>query len=261
MSDSPMQDHPSFDAASFNAAAVYAGTVASADMDVAPEPATSETPKDIALHQRDELRTHFRMLLSRISNVAKSLGRPLQTIGITSCCRGEGVSAVTAGLAFEAARNQRVLFIDANCVNPSAHRIFGLSSETGLLQANNGDSRADQRVQSSSHSNLSVVVAGVPEDVNGDAHISANKFDEFITAVRNDFDLVFVDLPAVNSGGDTIDLAGLLDGIVLVVQAERVPWQLAQKTQAILQEAGAQLLGVAINQAPTRIPQWFDGEH
>jgi Mrp family chromosome partitioning ATPase len=50
-----------------------------------------------------------------------------------------------------------------------------------------------------------------------------------------------------------------VDGVVLVVQAEKTRWQVAEQAKRILEESGARLLGAVINRRRYHIPQALYG--
>jgi Mrp family chromosome partitioning ATPase len=67
---------------------------------------------------------------------------------------------------------------------------------------------------------------------------------------------VIVDLPTVAKGVPA-GLGSLLDGLLLIVEAERIRWQVAQRTASLLTAAGVNLLGVVMNKRPNHIPRWL----
>ena len=70
------------------------------------------------------------------------------------------------------------------------------------------------------------------------------------------FDLLIVDLSPLDVAG-ALEWATLLDGIVIVVEAERVRWQMAARSIAVLEQAGGNVLGTVINKRRDYVPQWL----
>jgi Mrp family chromosome partitioning ATPase len=54
-----------------------------------------------------------------------------------------------------------------------------------------------------------------------------------------------------------LDWAPLVDGVVLVVESERVRWQVAARGIELLEQAGTQVLGTVINKQREYIPEWL----
>ena len=52
-------------------------------------------------------------------------------------------------------------------------------------------------------------------------------------------------------------MAGLLAGVVLVIEAEQTRFESAQRATRSLQQAQANLLGVILNKRPQHIPEWL----
>ena len=68
-----------------------------------------------------------------------------------------------------------------------------------------------------------------------------------VKELAQDFELVVCDLPAAGQASCTSRLAGLLDGVLLVVESERVCCEAAERGKELLMRADAQLLGVVLN--------------
>jgi Mrp family chromosome partitioning ATPase len=203
----------------------------------------------------DDLREHFRALLPRLLG-GHGGQAPLRTVGLTSCWPGEGVSTVAAHLAVAAAARapRPVLLVDANLERPSAHRRFALRPAPGLADALL--SGGPPAVQPSAVPQLSLLVAG---DVGGRrAHAETSPhLTGLLQALQEDFGLVLFDLPPASGGPFAGRLAGLLDGTLLVVEAERARWQEAQREKELLAQAGANLLGAVLNKRRQYVPRWL----
>ena len=101
---------------------------------------------------------YCKALLVRLSDHPSEL----QTLGLTSCARGEGVTTVAAQLAATAATmtGQRVVLVDGNLLNPGVHRLFDVSLGPGLREALRQTAVVGEVVQASSVPNLSLLTAG-----------------------------------------------------------------------------------------------------
>lgn len=174
--------------------------------------------------------------------------RQIKTFGLTSCRPGAGVSMVAAHLAATVAAqgDQRVLLVDFNLASPGLHRIFKLPAEPGLaesLRDKVGDATAISR---SSLPNLSLLTAG---HVNGDAAqlFDTQHLDSKVMQWASEYDLVVFDMPPFGESNAATRLVQCLDGVALVIEAERTTWAEAARAKRQLQIAAAKLLGVVIN--------------
>jgi Mrp family chromosome partitioning ATPase len=87
--------------------------------------------------------------------------------------------------------------------------------------------------------------------------ISRARFQTVLQFAMRHYDMVIVDLPAANDDASVFNLAGLLDGVAIVVEAERVHWQAGLRTLARLRQSGAHLIGAVLNKRPNHIPDWL----
>jgi Mrp family chromosome partitioning ATPase len=112
------------------------------------------------------------------------------------------------------------------------------------------------RIRSSFVANLSVLAAG---ELNGEAAraFDAGKLSELIDALKEQFELVVFDMPAAGRLGFLLRLAGLVDGVLLVVEAERVRWEVARRAIEQLTRDDVRLLGAVLNKRRQHVPDWL----
>jgi capsular exopolysaccharide synthesis family protein len=176
---------------------------------------------------------------------------------MTSCYSGEGVStiAIHSAIAAAGSGNYRVLLVDADFAHPKVHRVFDLPAAPGLAEAISSDGACRLTVQHTRLNNLSVLPAG-----NGDAarlYEAIDRFAALVAELNKDFDLTIFDMPASGQASPASHLFRVFDGVVLVIEDERVRWEVAQRTTKRLRQAGANLLGVALNKRHQHIPDWL----
>ena len=199
--------------------------------------------------------------LQNLAGLAENSSLPLRTIGITSCYDNEGVTTLAAHLATAAAdampTNRRVLLVEANVVWPSLHRMFRIDPVPGLVESVSDGTSRTIHVQQSPTANLSILTAG---GIDGDPTQVNNATEGFRTMIddlQSDFDLIVFDMPSIGNGCPATNLYRLLDGVIMVVESERVGCRVAQRAQRTLEQAGAKLLGVVMNKRRHRIPGWL----
>lgn len=230
------------------------------------EAVSPEARPRVDLHE--EVRSHFQSLLSRLpwlpgeSSADDALAsgakpRGLRTLGLTSCYRGEGVSTVAAQLAVAAAQSGdvRVLLVDANPARPAVHRMFGAASGPGWSDVLREETDLETALQPIDAPHLFVLAAGTSPGASRRRDESA-RCRYAVEELRNEFDLVVFDLPpAGDAGADR--LAAMLDGVLLVIEAERVRWQAALRTKEHLLRGDARLLGAVLNKRQQHVPRWL----
>jgi Mrp family chromosome partitioning ATPase len=193
---------------------------------------------------------------SNICTTAKTYPR---AIGLISCSRGEGVSTVAAHLALAAAIHGKspALLVDANCESPNLHDLFDVDREPGLIEVLHDRVQLAEVCQSVNGNQLSVLAAGRLARSEVPMQDTADMTD-FLEAVKSRYSMVIFDLGAIDPASITWPLVNKLDGLLLVVEAEKVDWEAARRCKQSLTAAGANLLGAVFNKHRRVLPAWLD---
>lgn len=204
----------------------------------------------------EDVQGHFRILLRRLFYSCGAAPGP-RVLGLTSCASGEGVSTVAAQLSITAAScGQPVLLADANLERPALHRLLGVDAGPGFADALGDHERLRELTQPSGVPNLSVLAAGGSAGQKAPAP-DPSVLADLIDASKRHFALVVFDLPATTRGAFTARLAGLLDGLLLVVQAERIRYEVLHRETDLLLQGGVRLLGAVLNKRREYVPRWL----
>ena len=169
---------------------------------------------------------------------------------------GEGCSYVCgrAAEALAALGAGSVCLVDGNLRNPSLHRHFRLHSDLGLLDAILPKQSVRDFVQPAGVAGLNVLCAGssFPDPAGA---VNSRILRMCVAELRSTFDYVIVDAPAAAHYADASFLGRLVDGVVLVVEADSTRRHTAQKAKQDLESAGAPVLGVVLNKRTYPIPE------
>ena len=177
-----------------------------------------------------------------------SLDNPLKSLLVTSTDPGEGKSTTLANLAVTMAQaGNRVLVIDCDLRRPSQHRVFGLKNTAGLTTMM-VETQAMERppVQETAVPNLSVLSSG-PLPPNPSELLGSRRMADVLAQLKAEADILLLDAPPVTAVADAAILASKVDGVLLVVHANKTKRDLARRAKGILQKANANLLGVVLN--------------
>lgn len=151
--------------------------------------------------------------------------RARKVVAVVACARGEGASTVAARLARLAA-------------GPMCHStllLHGTSQPVPLKSAQPGAEALPEAA------NLADVVAADGPLLN------ARTLRAVWDRLRADHELVVVDLPPIRLAPLALAVTPTVDGVVLVVEAERTRAAVAREAADALQAAGGNLLGVVLN--------------
>jgi Mrp family chromosome partitioning ATPase len=185
----------------------------------------------------------IRSLYRQVTSFRSPDGKLIRTLGLTSCYQQEGKSTVAECLATVAAKSQRVLLVDANEPLASIHKGLRDVALTGVAVANDSASIGQSRHQT------------VPGE-GANRQPAGSEMRDLLRLLLNKFDLIVLDLPTLDSTS-VLDLAPLMDGVVLVIESERVRWRAAASGIELLESAGSQVLGTVVNKQRQYIPQWL----
>jgi Mrp family chromosome partitioning ATPase len=164
-----------------------------------------------------------------------------------SCGRGEGVSTVAANLAISATWDEgSTLLLDAQVNSPDIPAAFGVPAAPGWIDAAlKGNAPQDFVRPSARIQNLYLAACGGRRRAR--TVLPVRELMGVIELVRPDFGRIIVDLPSWAECGTALTTASGLDGVVVVVEAERVPRHLVEHVVRQLVAAGTAVVGIVFN--------------
>ena len=181
------------------------------------------------------------------TNIAFRTGDPEQLLLlVTSAVPKEGKSFTSSNLsAVMAMAGQRVLLIDADLRRPSVHRLFDLPDDFGTVDILTGERTLEEVIQPSHVPNLDIVVAGpTPDNPN---ELLGNGVLRRIKELASDYDVIVIDSPPATAVSDPMVLSPMVDGVVLVVEANQTRRPVVQQAINRLRNVNANLLGGVVN--------------
>jgi protein-tyrosine kinase len=183
-------------------------------------------------------------------------GQAVKTVLVVGCHSGAGATTTSALLAQTLSEGKRlsVLVIDANFRTPAMGAVFDVRGGDGLGDVLDEGLPLDRGMRATQRSNLSVLPSGrvsrVPAEV-----FEGVAIDEFLADVKRRFDFVIIDGAPVLDFPDAHALAPKVDGLILVVEADKTPVDDAQRAKRVVEEAGGRLLGVVLNRQRDHTPR------
>jgi polysaccharide biosynthesis transport protein len=181
------------------------------------------------------------------TNIEFVAGDALRVLQITSPTVAQGKSTIVANLGIALGQvGIETIIVDADLRRPRQHRIFGVDNSWGLstLMVRRHDSIDPLPT---GYSGLSIIPSGPsPPDSTEMLHIAIKSV---LRDIRELGTLVLVDSPPILPVSDARLIAPHADGVVLVVAAGSQKPAAFQSTLEKLELAGANLLGIVLNQA------------
>jgi hypothetical protein len=81
-----------------------------------------------------------------------------------------------------------------------------------------------------------------------------------INLLRSEFDYTIIDCPSMSQSGDLLSIAPFVDGVILVVEANRTRRDQPRLAEQRIQAAGGTLLGYILNKRVYELPRWMGAD-
>jgi capsular exopolysaccharide synthesis family protein len=191
----------------------------------------------------------FRAL--RVAVELGTRGEPLRSLLVTSAFPDEGKSTVVVNLGFalnEAGR--RVVLADTDFLRPTLHRATKIKSSKGLVDTLESEQPLEPALVPVNNEGLWLAQRGESLQPRSRGMLGGVRLRELIGEMANRADFVICDSSPVLLIPDNLLLAGSVDGVILVAKAGTTGFRDLQRSKALLEGAGARVLGVVLNQVP-----------
>jgi Mrp family chromosome partitioning ATPase len=169
----------------------------------------------------------------------------------------EGTSTVVREFAcFLADRaGSSVLLVDGDRHQLSQHRVFKHRSNGSLEDMVDGES-LERAVSQVRQSELYLTrYSASTGRYNRDPVPAMNS--NIWSTLRMEFDFTLIDSPPMSDSEDGLVLCSVVDGVVLVVEAEQTRSHVAVSTKNRIVEHGGTILGLVFNKQRYYIPEWI----
>jgi polysaccharide biosynthesis transport protein len=164
---------------------------------------------------------------------------------VTSASGGEGKSltALNLSLALASSSEGKVLLVDSDLRMPQVHERLGLNTEHGfsdLLAPNGGEIN-----QYISRVGALDLIPGGSNPADPVTLLASARAKQILKTLRNNYHIVVIDSPPIVPIADSHILAGLCDGVVLVVRARQTRPELLYR--AVESLGASNIVGVVLN--------------
>ncbi len=214
-----------------------------------PKPKTPEgapTLPWILEHPNSEAAECFRAL--RTSILLSRAGGAVKILLITSCVPGEGKSTISSNLGISFAQHgKKVVIVESDMRRPSMKDRMSVSNKAGLSNVLAGMRPLDEVLQRGvHHPNLDVLSAGprppLPSEVLGSA-----AFDELLTTLKSQYDLVIIDSPPALAVTDAVSIGFKSDATIWVATAGVVTRAQLARAAQIIDRSRIPVIGFVFN--------------
>ena len=183
----------------------------------------------------------------RTSILLSASGGQLRSLLVTSSAPKEGKTLTAVHLAVaHASQRHKTLLIDGDLRRPGVHPHFRIPNEKGLANILNGEGWKDAVVRLQEFPHLDVLPAGPP----------SRRAADFIGAIlqpileeaASQYDLIIVDAPPLLGFAEPLQIAVLVDGVVVVALAGQTDFKAVGSVINALKRLRANIVGVVLNE-------------
>lgn len=210
---------------------------------------TDEPEREWLFGGADEI---FRGLYTRAG-----IGFSSEVLMVSSAVAGEGKTSVSLGLAVTVAQDypeRRVVLVETDAGRPALANDFGVEATPGLIDCLMGDQPLELAFRSTFLENLHLVPVGDSPKGHGRA-LRSGRMAAFVDALRQTYDLVILDAPALLVNSDSVMLSDLADGTIVVIRAGITP--APSIARALEQIDESKIRGVVLNGTHSSVPGWL----
>jgi len=170
----------------------------------------------------------------------------------------EGTSTIARELAKTVSlrMGKTVLLIDLDRSRPNLHVYTGLKPEKDINEVIKTGDSIDKACCQVEESSLYVMPLFERTLVTPRTLESA-RGSGFWEPLKEKFDLIIVDSPPATLFPDAVGIVSMVDGVVLVVEAERTRWPVVLNVKEKIMRNGGNILGIVFNKRKFYIPGWL----
>lgn len=160
---------------------------------------------------------------------------------------GEGKSTTLFNLAYVSAlMGDKVLIVDSDLRRPVQHTMLGTSNNVGLTNVLLRGMPVEDAIKPTDIENLHFLPSGrLPHSLIG--VLDSHRIRELVETLKDRYDYVFFDSPPIIGVSDASVIASEMDGTLLIVQYRKYPRDISARARRILDNVGANAMGVVLN--------------
>jgi Mrp family chromosome partitioning ATPase/nucleoid-associated protein YgaU len=187
----------------------------------------------------------------------RSTDRPIKSVLFINTFSRDGSTNHAIGFATSLAKDSKlnVLLVDLNLWTLSPQEVFRIDHALGLSDLFADTGTIASPIERVDPGDLYTVRLGGGHSRSSGLFESGD-FDQFLKTIRNRFDYVILDAPAMASFGECRVLCSKVDAVVLVLKSGEITGQIALMAKKQFENPSHKLLGVVIDRTRTYYPRF-----
>ena len=204
------------------------------------------------------LRVERKMIALYQSICALTPAEAGRSVQLVSAHPREGTSRIARGLACAAGikLGKKVALIDADAGQSGQASAFGVRVIHGLDEAIDGERPIKEVLVGAAGGRLSIGQLTAASAV-APTIFNMPATGAFLDSLKQQYELVVIDSPPVGVAPEALGLCDKVDGVVLVVQAERTRREVVENVRDNIVQRGGRVLGVVLNRRRYYIPKFI----
>lgn len=209
--------------------------------------------EDLPSHKINIFTDHSALESYRSIRTNILLSRPeksLKSLLITSAVPSEGKTTTSVNTSIILAQGGlKVLLIDGDMRRPTVHKLFNLKNKNGFSSVLLQKASWDKCIQKTDIEGLDLLSAG---DIIPDPPklFHDGCLIDLLNSLMSSYDKVIIDSSPVLTVTDSVILANVVDGIILVARGEVTSRVAIMKTKEALLDNSSKIIGAIINNLP-----------
>jgi protein-tyrosine kinase len=186
-------------------------------------------------------------------------GKASRVVMFVGARAGEGTSTLVRELAKLASAElaQHVALIDVTAGSGGHYERFGVTPGGCLYDVVAGRGTLEDALQPVSEDSMLSLGCVATVESSASMAVANPGFSETMQALRERFTLILLDVPPLSDSSDALLVTPETDGVVMVVEAEKTRWQVAENVREKVTTQGGNVLGVILNKRRFYIPPFI----
>ncbi len=200
----------------------------------------------ISLYHHDNTADNIRILRTQVLEKLKEVGG--NSILVSSPNPGEGKTIISINLAISITQemDRTTLLVDADLRKPFVHKYLGFEAEKGLAQYLLGEIELTEALVNPGINKLTILPGGAPLPSSTEL-LGSPRMQSLVQELKKRYDdrIIIFDTTSLLTRADPIVFSKNIDGIILIIEAERTTTKDIERTMDILKNRP--ILGTLFN--------------
>lgn len=211
---------------------------------------TDESVDDALSSKHSELHEAYFNLFTNLGFLSETGVPKYLMMGSTRPAEGKSLSSVAlADILTE--RGKRVLLLDADMRHSGLSKYLEVSAGKGLSNVLRGEEDWQTMVQIGAPFDFAVLPSG-RQPPNAAELLAGDRFGDFLRTLGESYDHIIVDAPPVLGLADAPLIASAVDGVVLVIEANRGKMRMVAQSLDRLELGGGKVFGAIVTKLDQR---------